>query len=324
MEIDLLWSCPRTTVVTQRSAAFALRLGTAWRMLLTPAQRDAFLELSRWNLRDAGGPPAPGADGGADGASSAAEQLDSLSSAEEQKAESRRWREQQMGFRKQPAAQPPSAPTTPPLEPTSAAEEPTASALAPTNPEPEPSEETGVAHADPNGAESQPAAQSLQPASVAQEVEAPTPARISKRAGRRRQAATAATAERSALDAGLVEIRDTGTPKGMGVFATTDIEANAFIGEYTGEVLTAKLRKPSSSLPAPGCFVCCQSSHVCVLHADARRYPKADGEYVFQVNDDYFIDGVHPETSPGPIRYTNHRCGFHWRLFAGPEHNICA
>ena len=245
-------------------------------MLLTPAQRDAFLELSRWNPRDAGAPPAPGADGGADGAPSAAEQLgqlESLSSAEEQKAESRRWREQQMGLRKQPL----SAPTTPPLEPTSAAEEPTASALALTNPEPEPSEEpnepmTGVAHADPDGAESQPAAQSQQPASVAQEAEAPTPARIPKRAGRRRQAAAAAMAapaERSALDAGLVEIRDTGTPKGMGVFATTDIEANSFIGEYTGEVLTAKQRKPSSS-PPPGCFVCL-SSRVSRLRAARRR-----------------------------------------------------
>ena len=84
-----------------------------------------------------------------------------------------------------------------------------------------------------------------------------------------------------ALRRGEVEIRDTGTAKGLGVFATTDLEEQAYIGEYTGEVLTAA--------------------------AYAQRYPRADAQYVFQVNEDYFIDARDPERSPGPVRYTNHR-----------------
>ena len=84
-----------------------------------------------------------------------------------------------------------------------------------------------------------------------------------------------------ALQRGLIEIRDTGTVKGLGVFATTALEEQTFVGEYTGEVLTAE--------------------------EYALRYPKGDAQYVFQVNDDYLIDAGDPDRSPGPVRYTNHR-----------------
>ena len=84
----------------------------------------------------------------------------------------------------------------------------------------------------------------------------------------------------NALDLGLVVVRDTGTIKGLGVFAAADLEAQTFFGEYTGEVLTAK--------------------------EYARRYPRADAEYVLEVNDDYSIDAGDPLLSPGPVRYANH------------------
>ena len=86
-------------------------------------------------------------------------------------------------------------------------------------------------------------------------------------------------AEQDALELGLVAVRNAGGSKGKGLFALADIPEGTFIGEYTGQVLTEE--------------------------AYLQRYPDADPEYAFEVNDNYIIDAVNPEQSSF-LRYANH------------------
>lgn len=70
-------------------------------------------------------------------------------------------------------------------------------------------------------------------------------------------------AEGDAMHAGLLEVRQTGTAKGAGLFATRALEENLWLGDYTGEVLSAQ--------------------------AYLQRYPKEDAEYVLSANADYNV-----------------------------------
>ena len=62
----------------------------------------------------------------------------------------------------------------------------------------------------------------------------------------------------------LVEVRDTRTARGFGVFALHKIEENSWVGDYTGEVLT-------------------QAKYLWT-------YPQEDADYLFSANEDYNID----------------------------------
>ena len=85
--------------------------------------------------------------------------------------------------------------------------------------------------------------------------------------------------EGDALSQGLVEVRDTGTPKGHGVFAIRNLESNTWVGDYLGEVLT-------------------QRQYL-------RRYPNEDASYVLGANEDYNVDARDPHRS-SYLRYLNH------------------
>ena len=82
---------------------------------------------------------------------------------------------------------------------------------------------------------------------------------------------------------GLVEVRDTGSAKGMGLFAREAIEDNTWLGDYEGEVLT-------------------QAQYL-------RRYPNEDAQYVLAANTDYNIDAADPAKSSF-LRFANHSSDF--------------
>lgn len=95
-----------------------------------------------------------------------------------------------------------------------------------------------------------------------------------------------AAPERRELDAmalGLVEVRDTGSAKGMGLFAREALEDNTWLGDYEGEVLT-------------------QAQYL-------RRYPNEDAQYVLAANTDYNIDAADPAKSSF-LRFANHSSDF--------------
>lgn len=85
--------------------------------------------------------------------------------------------------------------------------------------------------------------------------------------------------EGDALSLGLVEVRDTGTEKGHGVFALAPMAANTWVGDYIGEVLT-------------------QRQYLA-------RYPNEDASYVLGANEDYNVDACDPHASSF-LRYLNH------------------
>lgn len=90
------------------------------------------------------------------------------------------------------------------------------------------------------------------------------------------------TFEGDALSLGLVAVRDTGGPKGNGVFAAAPLAFNTWIGDYQGEVLTQKKY--------------------------LRRYPNEDAQYVLGCNEDYNIDAADPAKSTF-TRFLNHATG---------------
>jgi SET domain-containing protein len=92
-------------------------------------------------------------------------------------------------------------------------------------------------------------------------------------------AASLGDRERGAMSLGRLDVRDTGTDRGRGLFATAPLSHGAFLGEYTGDVLT---------------------------HDEyLARYPAEDSRYVLAANTDYNIDAVDPERS-SLLRYLNH------------------
>ena len=94
-------------------------------------------------------------------------------------------------------------------------------------------------------------------------------------------AAQAATppAELDAMALSLVEVRDTGSAKGLGLFARQELSDNTWVGDYVGEVLS-------------------QDEYL-------RRYPNEDAAYVLSANTDYNIDAADPARSSF-LRYANH------------------
>jgi pre-rRNA-processing protein TSR3 len=76
-----------------------------------------------------------------------------------------------------------------------------------------------------------------------------------------------------------LEVRETGSAKGQGLFARSELEANLCLGDYTGEVLT-------------------QAQYL-------SRYPNEDATYVLAANTDYNIDAADPRKSSW-LRYMNH------------------
>ena len=98
--------------------------------------------------------------------------------------------------------------------------------------------------------------------------------------------AAAGPSGQSGLDAlarGLVEVRHTGSAKGMGLFARQELPDNTWVGDYAGEVLT-------------------QEQYL-------RRYPNEDAQYVLAANTDYNIDAADEKRS-GFLRYANHSSAF--------------
>jgi SET domain-containing protein len=85
--------------------------------------------------------------------------------------------------------------------------------------------------------------------------------------------------ERDALSLGLVGVRDTGTGRGHGLFATAPLAEGAFLGDYTGDVLT-------------------QDKYLA-------RYPAEDARYVLAANTNYNIDAAVAHRS-SLLRYLNH------------------
>jgi hypothetical protein len=82
-----------------------------------------------------------------------------------------------------------------------------------------------------------------------------------------------------ALECKLVEVRHTGTSKGHGVFALSDIPENTWLGDYVGEVLTQEEYE--------------------------ERYPLGNASYVLSANESYSIDAADPAKS-SYVRYMNH------------------
>ena len=101
-------------------------------------------------------------------------------------------------------------------------------------------------------------------------------------AGNAAQAA-APVAERDALTLSLVEVRDTGSAKGLGLFARRELSDNTWVGDYVGEVLS-------------------QEEYL-------QRYPDEDAQYVLSANTDYNIDAADPARSSF-LRYANHSSDF--------------
>lgn len=85
--------------------------------------------------------------------------------------------------------------------------------------------------------------------------------------------------ERDAISLGLLHVRETGTPRGRGLFAAQPLSEGVYLGDYTGEVLT----------------------HEQYLE----RYPAEDARYVLAANTDYNIDASDPKTS-SMLRFLNH------------------
>lgn len=85
------------------------------------------------------------------------------------------------------------------------------------------------------------------------------------------------------MQADLVEIIDTHSARGMGLFAKRQIASGRWLGEYTGEVLT----------------------HEQYLE----RYPNEDAAYVLAANTDWNIDAADPRHSSF-LRYVNHSSSF--------------
>lgn len=82
-----------------------------------------------------------------------------------------------------------------------------------------------------------------------------------------------------AISLGLVEVRDTETARGQGLFAVAPIALGTYLGDYTGEVLTQE--------------------------AYLARYPNEDAQYVLEANTDYNIDAADKALS-SLMRYVNH------------------
>lgn len=101
-------------------------------------------------------------------------------------------------------------------------------------------------------------------------------------AGRAAQAA-APPNELDALALSLVEVRDTGSAKGLGLFARQELADNTWVGDYVGEVLS-------------------QDAYLL-------RYPNEDAAYVLSANTDYNIDAADPARSSF-LRYANHSSDF--------------
>ena len=78
---------------------------------------------------------------------------------------------------------------------------------------------------------------------------------------------------------GLVEVRHTRSHRGLGLFATSALSDGTWLGEYTGEVLSAAEYEG--------------------------RYPAEDAEYVFAASAEHNIDAASPARS-GFLRYVNH------------------
>mmetsp|Transcript_10665 Transcript_10665/g.35374 ORF Transcript_10665/g.35374 Transcript_10665/m.35374 type:complete len:167 (-) Transcript_10665:71-571(-) len=100
---------------------------------------------------------------------------------------------------------------------------------------------------------------------------------------------TAAAATPSALSLGLVEVRDTGChTRGHGLFAAAPLPDGAYLGDYTGEVLT-------------------QEEYLA-------RYPDEDARYVLAASADWNIDAAEAGSS-SLLRYVNHssspNCYYH-------------
>eukprot|EP01041_Mallomonas_annulata_P011600 gene11600-24285_t len=89
----------------------------------------------------------------------------------------------------------------------------------------------------------------------------------------------------TALDLGWLEVRDTGTIKGSGLYVTNPVQKGQFIGEYKGETLSYKQYKS--------------------------KYPTGNSQYVFLLSNNEqrrnrkYIDANNIHTS-NLIRYTNH------------------
>eukprot|EP00908_Phaeocystis_cordata_P023567 Transcript_6013.p1 GENE.Transcript_6013~~Transcript_6013.p1 ORF type:complete len:236 (-),score=99.50 Transcript_6013:340-1047(-) len=96
-------------------------------------------------------------------------------------------------------------------------------------------------------------------------------------------AAQIAPKEQDALALELVEVRDTGSAKGMGLFARQELPDNTWVGDYLGEVLS-------------------QEQYL-------QRYPNEDPDYVLAANTDYNIDAADPARSSF-LRYANHSSDF--------------
>ena len=126
----------------------------------------------------------------------------------------------------------------------------------------------------PTPAEESEAAEAAAEAAVPALVSAPEAAP----AGAAAQAATP-PAELDAMALSLVEVRDTGSAKGLGLFARQELSDNTWVGDYVGEVLS-------------------QDEYL-------RRYPNEDAAYVLSANTDYNIDAADPARSSF-LRYANH------------------
>ena len=132
------------------------------------------------------------------------------------------------------------------------------------------------------------AAEAVMPTQMAAPAAAATPAapkatacplpRPAVPAGRAAQAAAPPT-ELDALALSLVEVRDTGSAKGLGLFARQELSDNTWVGDYVGEVLS-------------------QDEYL-------QRYPNEDAAYVLSANTDYNIDAADPARSSF-LRYANH------------------
>ena len=89
--------------------------------------------------------------------------------------------------------------------------------------------------------------------------------------------------ELDALALSLVEVRDTCSAKGQGLFARRELPDNTWVGDYVGEVLS-------------------QEEYL-------QRYPNEDAAYVLSANTDYNIDAADPARSSF-LRYANHSRDF--------------
>ena len=122
------------------------------------------------------------------------------------------------------------------------------------------------------------AAEAAAEAAVPALLAAPEAAPEAAPAGAAAQAATP-PAELDAMALSLVEVRDTGSAKGLGLFARQELSDNTWVGDYVGEVLS-------------------QDEYL-------RRYPNEDAAYVLSANTDYNIDAADPARSSF-LRYANH------------------